>query len=296
MRTAVLLFGEIRGFPELWRRIYEQVVVPNEADVFMHNYYYDPDFLDAYNDPEIKEALTYYYENKGLNLYPNEELYKIFVPVARIVEKRKDFVTDYQSTINELINKCGDKYHHWRGKKFVELDFNAIMSQHYSRKRVIDLKRIYEAENGFIYDNVIMTRLDVNLLGKVQFLNPLSELQAKILGQGVSIFEQIVAGPSSSIDKLTTYIDKAPEYYSKSCNTNIHFMQNERFVYMHLANSGVAIKNYNYPLDYSHSRNGLSRFNKSFVSKTDDSKSSQIVFNESCAYGPNQKSKRWTMF
>jgi hypothetical protein len=205
-------------------------------------------------------------------------------------------VVDHQKTIDELILKCGDKYHHWRGKKFVELDFNAIMSQHYSRKRVIDLKRLHEAENGFIYDNVIMTRLDVNLLGQVQFLNPLSELRAKILGQGVSIFEQIVAGPSSSIDKLMTYIDNAPEYYSKYCNTNIHFMQNERFIYTHLENNGVAIKNFDYPLDYSHSRNGLSRFNKSFVHETDESKSSQIVFNESCSYGPNKKSKRWSLF
>jgi hypothetical protein len=293
MKTAVLFFGEIRGFADLWRRVYERIVLPNNADVFMHNYYYDADFIERYEDPDIRDALKEYYQNKGLNLYPNQELYDIFSPKAHSLEKRQDFTSANMQTIDKYINKRGDTHANFKGKKYIEMLFNTIMSQHYSRKKVIELKRDFETENGFIYDNVIMTRLDINILGDIKFSSKLACINAKILTPKFSIFEQIISGPSEQMDSIMTMFDNACKYYETYCHDRLDFLTNEFFMHRHLSNCGLLIINYNYPLDYTNSRNGLSRFNKSFITKDDSKDNQQFLHNQPTV---TQKIGRWKMF
>lgn len=250
MRTAVLFFGEIRGFSELWKRVYEQIVLPNNADVFMHNYYYDSDFIEQYEDPEIRDALKEYYQNKGLNLYPNQELYNIFAPKANLLEKRNDHAKDNQKPVDKCINNNSYPSHIRKEKKYIDMYFNTIMGQHYSRKKVIELKRDYENQNGFVYDNVIMTRLDINMLGPISFSSKLTCINAKILAPEFSIFEQVISGPSKQMDTIMTMFDYACDYYERYCDPRLNFLTNEFFMYLHLFKSGLQIINYDYPLDY----------------------------------------------
>jgi len=294
MRTAVLFFGEIRGFSELWKRVYEQIVLPNNADVFMHNYYYDPDFIEQYEDLEIRDALKEYYNNKGLNLYPNQELYDIFAPKARSLEKRKEYAKDNKTTIDKCINSNSYPHDIRKGKIFIEMFFNTIMAQHYSRKKVIELKRDYENQNGFVYDNVIMTRLDINILGPIRFLSKLTCINAKILTPGFSIFEQVISGPSKQMDNIATIFSNACDYYETYCSPRLNFLCNEFFMYLHLSKEGLQIKNYEYPLDYTNSRNGLSRFNKTFIFEHDTTSSQQIIVN--IEEPKIRKPGRWKLF
>jgi hypothetical protein len=163
MKTAVLFYGEVRGFPALWKRIHDCIVLPNNADVFMHNFYCKENFLEEYNnDPEMKQYITTYYKNKGLNLFPNPELATIFEPKGQILETRKNFIEGQESNIQKIITSLGNNKYLNRGKNYVINDFNAIMSQHYSRKSVIQLKCEYEKQNDFTYDAVIMTRIDLH--------------------------------------------------------------------------------------------------------------------------------------
>jgi hypothetical protein len=294
MKTAVLFFGEIRGFSELWKRVYEQIVLSNNADVFMHNYYYDPDFLEQHEDPEIRDALKEYYNNKGLNLYPNQELYDIFAPKARSLEKRKEYAKDNQKTIDKCINNNSYPNHIRKEKKYIDMYFNTIMGQHYSRKKVVELKQDYENKNGFVYDNVIMTRLDINMLGAIRFSSKLTCINAKILTPEFSIFEQVISGPSEQMDNIATMFDCVCDYYEKYCSPRLNFFSNEFFMHLHLSKSGLQIINYEYPLDYSNSRNGLSRFNKTFILEDDTTSSQQIIVN---VEEPRiRKSGRWKLF
>ena len=295
MRTALLIFGEVRGFPDLWRHIYEKIVAPNCADVFMHNYYCDENFLDAH-DSEMKNTIVNYYKNKGLNLFPNPELAKIFNPKAQILETRRNFAKDQEETLDKIIVRLDNNKYLKNGRKFIENDYSAIMGQHYSRASVIKLKCAHEAENDFTYDAVIMTRLDLNILDFFKVHSPPSSCLAKILFPNVSIFEQIIMGRSSDINVLGSMFDEAPLLYIKYCDRNRYFMSNEAFIYVHLRNSNIKVENYEYPLDYSDGRNGLIRFNKSFIVESDKTQTSEIVFNENEIDVRISRKKRWGLF
>jgi hypothetical protein len=168
------------------------------------------------------------------------------------------------------------------------------MAQHYSRKKVIELKRDYEKQNGFVYDNVIMTRLDINILGPIRFLSKLTCINAKILTPGFSIFEQVISGPSKQMDNIATIFSNACDYYETYCSPRLNFLCNEFFMYLHLSKEGLQIKNYEYPLDYTNSRNGLSRFNKTFIFEHDTTSSQQIIVN--IEEPKIRKPGRWKLF
>jgi hypothetical protein len=292
MRTALLIFGEVRGFPDLWRHIYDRIAAPNSADVFMHNYYYDENFLDTH-DSDIKNTIANYYKNKGLNLFPNPELAKIFNPKAQILETRPNFAKEQEETVDKIIARLEHNKYLKNGRKFIENDYSAIMGQHYSRASTIKLKCAHEMENDFTYDAVIITRLDINILDFFKVHRPPSSCLAKILFPNVSIFEQIIMGRSSDINALGTMFDEAPLLYLKYCDRNRYFMSNEAFTYVHLRNSNIRVENFDYPLDYSDGRNGLIRFNKSFVFESDETETKTISFNHNVV---TTTKKRWTMF
>jgi len=59
----------------------------------------------------------------------------------------------------------------------------------------------------------------------------------------------------------------------------VFFRQNEIFTFLHLIHNNVKIENFEFPLDYSHSRNGIARFDKSFLLADDHTKTVQIINN-----------------
>jgi hypothetical protein len=276
MRTAVLIFGEIRGGIENWKKIKELLLIPNNADVFMHSYYYNSNFLEEY-EIDVQDAIKEYYFNKGLNYSPSLELLELFQPKTYLLEKQIDHV---DSRFEKIIENVDEEFFagpnpKWIGSKFVKIGYNAIMSQHNSRKKVIELKCNYENKNNFKYDNVIQTRLDLNILQEVKFSEPLTAIMA------IGVHEQMLSGPSEMMNILASLYENAPELYLKYCRKiDHHFMQNEYFLFLHLKLNGIPIMNYNYPFDYSHSRNGLLRFDKTFVENLSTTK--QIVFNKNC--------------
>jgi len=86
--------------------------------------------------------------------------------------------------------------------------------------------RIYEIENNFVYDNVILTRLDINLLGPIRIPTKLPCVYAKILSR-TAIFEQVIAGPSSDIDILSSFFEATPELYINYCK--VFFLGRTKF-------------------------------------------------------------------
>jgi hypothetical protein len=276
MKTAVLFFGEIRGGDAIWKNIHDSIVKPNNADVFMHHYYYDSDFLEK-QSPVLNESYRKYHKNKAVHFTPPSKLFEIFKPKQCLLEENRN---DYHEN-NEFAEISKKTTHDFFGegnlkKEHIMMAYNTIRSQSFSRKQVIEMKKKFEEENGFKYDNVIITRLDINIFKPMSIVQKIPEI---IIVKEMSfecIFEQIIMTSSSVMDIFAKFHDEAIELYKKHIKPNHPFMQNEYFMTLFIKKHGIEISHCDFPMDYSQSRNGLSRFNVDYVKDDDCSKINQI--------------------
>jgi len=265
MKTAVLFFGEIRGGDAIWKNIHDSIVKPNNADVFMHHYYYDSDFLEK-QSPVLNESYRKYHKNKAVHFTPPSKLFEIFKPKQCLLEENRN---DYHEN-NEFAEISKKTTHDFFGegnlkKEHIMMAYNTIRSQSFSRKQVIEMKKKFEEENGFKYDNVIITRLDINIFKQMSIVQKIPEI---IIAKEMSfecIFEQIIMTSSSVMDIFAKFHDEAIELYKKHIKPNHPFMQNEYFMTLFIKKHGIEISHCDFPMDYSQSRNGLSRFNVDYV-------------------------------
>lgn len=276
MRVAVLLFGEVRGDEATWKNIYDRIILPNKADVFMHHVYYEPDFYKAFSEDAQKVIENHYLQcNKRVHYYPPKTLFDIFKPKKVLFEARPSFETP---ELEEIIPKLDPSHEELKNTyEQVQLIYHGIRSQSDSRKKVVQLLRDYELEKHIEYDAVIMTRLDVALLENMCILNPLSphELYAKVYFHAIGcpsycvpqIREQLLIGSSKSMDVLASFHDHAPSLYIELCNYHSHFRQNEHFMAQHIHRSGINILDIELPLNYyaPESINGIRRFDTPFL-------------------------------
>ena len=276
MKTAVLFFGEIRGGDKIWQNIYENVVKPNNADVFMHHYYYDSDFLEKQSQV-LNESYEKYHKNKAVHLTPPGKLFKIFKPKKCLIDENR---TDYHK--NDVFPDIAKRITHdifdegELKQEHIIVAYNTIRSQSYSRKMVIELKKEFEECNGFKYDNVIITRLDINIFKPITIVTKIPDI---IIAKEMSfdaIYEQIILTSSPVMDTLAKFHDESVELYKKHIKPNHPFMQNEYFIRLFIKKHGISISHCDFPMDYSPHRNGLSRFDTDYVKDEDSSKINQL--------------------
>jgi len=276
MKTAVLFFGETRGGDKNWQNIHDSIVKPNNAHVFMHHYYYSNDFLEN-DSPVLNDSYRKYHKNKAVHFTPPSKLFEIFKPKQCLLEEnRKDYHEN--SEFAELSKKIThDIFGEGNQKKeHIMMAYNTIRSQSYSRKLVIEMKKKFEEENGFKYDNVIITRLDINIFKPMTIVEKIPDI---IIAKEMSfeaIFEQVIMASSSVMDILAKFHDETIELYNKYIKPNHPFMQNEYFMKLFIKKHGITISHCDFPLDYSPNRNGLSRFNVDYVTPENTSTINQL--------------------
>uniref|UniRef100_A0A6C0CSG4 Uncharacterized protein n=1 Tax=viral metagenome TaxID=1070528 RepID=A0A6C0CSG4_9ZZZZ len=268
MKVAILFFGEVRGTPDIWEKINNYLVQPNQADVFMHHVYYGNQFIESIPESQQQILKEYYQDDKkGVHLYPPKELFDIFHPKKILIETRPDYS-------KEDVTEMMAQYKH-RTVDEVKFLYHMIRSQAESRKKVNRLKCQYEQENNFKYDVVILTRLDIAILEPITITIKPSTIQARILGiiedQDVpnsvaQIYEQVIFGPSKQMDLVSLFYDHAPQLY-KEFNLYLEFMRNEFFISQHIVRCGLTIEHYPIPLAYrsKENPNGLKRSNSAFI-------------------------------
>ena len=276
MKTAVLFFGEIRGGDTIWQNVYDNVVKPNNADVFMHHYYYDDLFLEKQTQV-LSESYKKYHKNKAVHFTPPSKLFQIFKPKQCLIEENRndyhdnnDFMEISKKTTHDFFGEGNPK------KEHIIMAYNTIRSQSYSRKMVIEMKKKFEEDNQFKYDNVIITRLDINIFKPMTIVTKIPDI---IIAREMSfecIFEQIILTSSTMMDTMANFHIEAVELYKKHIKPNHPFMQNEYFITLFIKKNGIKISHCDFPLDYSSSRNGLSRFNVDYVKDEDSSNINQL--------------------
>jgi hypothetical protein len=176
-----------------------------------------------------------------------------------------DFTEISKKTTHDFFGEGNPK------KEHIIMAYNTIRSQSYSRKMVIEMKKKFEEDNGFKYDSVIITRLDINIFKPMTIVTKIPDI---IIAREMSfecIFEQIILTSSTIMDTFAKFHDEAVELYKKHIKPNHPFMQNEYFITLFIKKHGIKISHCDFPMDYSSSRNGLSRFNVDYVKDEDSS-------------------------
>lgn len=262
MRVALCIFGEIRGNKDTWQRIANYLVEPNQADVFMHHVYYDSDFVQKLDlTDQEKDFLNEYYKGKGIHYTPPADLFHILRPRKCSLDCRPSYPQeDYDS--------IAAKYSQIRwipGNGNNRLEYHAILNQAESRKRALNLKSAYEKEHGFVYDVVILTRLDVNLTSRLVCNSPQTHVRAQHLAGNHKIREQLMFGPSHLMDIVGEFFDDAVATYRDLCNDQHPLMMNEYFLAQYLLRRNVHVEHHEMPLDYGAQCNGLLRQDASFI-------------------------------
>lgn len=251
MRVAVCFFGEMRGSPDIWKNIYDKIVLPYQADVFMHHVYYD-------NEMPLKVSQQHtnfdnYYEKKGINLKPPADLFEIFKPKKILLEERPTYDINIFNKIKEKTNE----------PNATPLEYHAIRNQAESRKKSIQLKIDYENEHKFKYDVVINTRLDLRIFNVLPiYISP--HIKTQYCGGIDKIHEQLIYGPSELMDSICEYYETVIDLYMELCGPNIYMMMNEVFMGHFFIRKGIHVENVWLPLDYSQHMNGLQRSDRSF--------------------------------
>lgn len=163
MKTAVCLYGQPRNLNNKISSILTNVIEPNNADVFFHAWFDE-------NDRNIKKMCSGY-ENKVLE--PNtKNLLEALNPVNFKIEKQKHFKNhDIQEVTEYNIKKCYDYGLKYSLKDFSDNTIYRCYSMWYSIFKSINMKYLYELENGFKYDSVILMRYDNTPNNKFLVLN-----------------------------------------------------------------------------------------------------------------------------
>ena len=134
-------------------------------------------------DPKI--AFKYYKKNilnKDTDVFIHswsvnfkKELVKLYKPKSHIIERQKNFKTNYSNFefkkiyyyfklfIKFLLNQTNLK----EQLKISRIRSHAIKSRWLSSKKVLNLKDKYEKKHKFKYDIVLLTRLDLIFLKKI---------------------------------------------------------------------------------------------------------------------------------
>ena len=157
MRVAVCIAGQLRNVEKAFPNIYQNIILPNNADVFIHAWYDETmnvtDGIQQSRCPGLPENIHL----KTLDLYK---------PKKYIFEKPKDFSRSYKNHIvvnPEWIHAVKDMNLSMPLDKCYEHTIKCTMSMYYSFAKANELKELYAEEQGLYYDYVIRLRFDLHV-------------------------------------------------------------------------------------------------------------------------------------
>ena len=190
MSIAVCLSGEPRSLKLSADNILNNLIVPNNCDIFIHTWYdnFNSERMDGYCGVFPGTNIT---GNGCMSKWEDIDYIKIlntFNPKSILIEKQFKFVEKF-------------KIPNWS----LGTTSNKVQSMFYSINKANELKQQYEKYNNFTYDYVIRCRLDCifNQQLKIeQFDNNYVHISNKMHSHGVNDFFAI--GNSLNMDKYSS--------------------------------------------------------------------------------------------
>ena len=157
MKVALCISGQPRNALESFHNIKQNIIDPNQADVFIHMHY-DPENLYMEKSHADKG-------NCQLQSGLDTEIIKLYQPKSVLVEKPRNFQKpQIQIAPNRLMrSKKMNVHKNWTDEEHVAYTIKNMTSMYYSIYKANELKEIYANEQGFVYDYVIRIRFDLFL-------------------------------------------------------------------------------------------------------------------------------------
>ena len=155
MKVALCISGQPRSAVETYPYIYENIIKPNNADVFIHMHY-DKDNL--YMDKN--------HADNGNCILPegiDKTVIDMYKPIRYLVESPRNFRKPHFNIAEKRIENTKKMNHHkhWTDEETRQHLVKQITSMYYSIFKCNELKETYATENGFQYDYVIRLRFDL---------------------------------------------------------------------------------------------------------------------------------------
>jgi hypothetical protein len=152
MRVALCISGQPRKAFETYPFIYENIIKPNNADVFIHMHY---DKNNLYCEKSHINNGTCYFEPET-----DKKVIELYKPVNYLIESPRNFqnpnINVAEKRINNFIKMCNNNDKESIKKHMLK----QMISMYYSIYKCNELKELYANENNFVYDYVIRLRFD----------------------------------------------------------------------------------------------------------------------------------------
>lgn len=155
MRVAVCLSGQPRNALITYEYIFQNIIQPNNADVFIHmnydenNLYMEKTHIDKGNC--ILE--------KGID----KQIIQLYKPLDYIIESPINFKNPNLLVSERRIERMQElnKHKNMSNEEMKNYIIKQMSSMYYSIYKSNELKELYANKNGFVYDYVIRLRFDL---------------------------------------------------------------------------------------------------------------------------------------
>jgi hypothetical protein len=217
MKVALCISGQPRKALETYPYIYENIIKPNNADVFIHMHY-DTNNLYMEKSHADNGSCT-------LQIGIDEEVAKAYNPKRILVEPPRNFQKPNINIPEIRLERIKKMNHHknWTDHEHLQYSVKQMTSMYYSIYKANELKEIYANENGFVYDYVIRIRFDLFVYEPIicERLNPNyihyleigqpDQLISDWLNIGSNLIMNVYASLYLNMDYLNTF-----QYYKKN--------------------------------------------------------------------------------
>ena len=157
MKIALCISGQPRSAMETYPYIYENIIKPNNADVFIHMNYDDSNlYMEKIHTDNGNCMLS-----KGID----KTIIEMYKPIRYLVESPRNFRKPNFNIAEKRIEntKNMNRHKNWNDEETRQHIVKQMTSMYYSIFKCNELKETYANENGFQYDYVIRIRFDLIL-------------------------------------------------------------------------------------------------------------------------------------
>jgi len=154
MRVAVCLSGQPRRALDTYPYIYENIILPNHADVFIHMHY-DP--LNLYMEKGHMDNGACTLE-KGID----QKLIDLYQPIRHLIEPPRNFTKPNMEVPRPRLENYQkmNRDKHMTDDAMKKHMLKQLTSMYYSIYKCNEMKELYANEQGIVYDYVIRLRFD----------------------------------------------------------------------------------------------------------------------------------------